>query len=276
MLAMRREDGTYATPQLKKPATPPVAGTPNWMWPLAATVVCLVAIGVGGFLYFTKLEMPVTSKASSSASNDAAPTPSPSTTPVPAPSPAPATPGLSPPSPPPPSSERFAIDSVPFVGGRARLALANEYMPAADYKAFAINIVGYSGFVTAQQNEEAAKNGALEQCQKHADTNQSPRKCEIYAIGTTVVYPHGRPPVPPLPWIRRDPSTEKPFAAKDMPLVRDPGKARLESSYTPGKNTKSVAVGREDNSFTISPSTRSRNRRAETWKLAGPLPASPA
>jgi hypothetical protein len=106
--------------------------------------------------------------------------------------------------------------------------------------------------------------------------NQSPRKCEIYAIGNTVVYPHGRPPVPPLPWIRRDPSTEKPFAAKDMPLVRDPGKARLESSYTPGKTTKSVAVGREDNSFTISPSTRSRNRRAETWKLAGPLPASPA
>jgi hypothetical protein len=27
------------------------------MWPLAVTVACLVAIGVGGFLYFTKMEM---------------------------------------------------------------------------------------------------------------------------------------------------------------------------------------------------------------------------
>src|SRR6202022_4151053 len=59
MVAMWREDGTYATPQLKKkpPAVHPAA-TPNWMWPLAATVVSLVGIGVAGFLYFTKLELP--------------------------------------------------------------------------------------------------------------------------------------------------------------------------------------------------------------------------
>src|SRR6202035_4455004 len=153
MVAMRREDGTYAPPQVKKKALPSAHAAPAWMWPLVVAVVCLAAIGVGGFLYFTKLEMPVASKGSSSASNDAAPTPSPSTTPVPAPTPALATPAFSPPSPPPPSSERFAIDSVPFVGDRARLALANEYMPAADYKAFALNIMGYNGFVTAQQNE---------------------------------------------------------------------------------------------------------------------------
>src|SRR3954467_2422212 len=53
MVAMRREDGTYATPQVKKPAK---ATQPNWMWPVAVTVVSLAAIGVGGFLYFTKLE----------------------------------------------------------------------------------------------------------------------------------------------------------------------------------------------------------------------------
>ena len=55
MVAMRREDGTYAMPQVKKPLKPPAAA-PNWMWPVAVTVVCLAAIGVGGFLYFTKLE----------------------------------------------------------------------------------------------------------------------------------------------------------------------------------------------------------------------------
>jgi hypothetical protein len=58
-----------------------------------------------------------------------------------------------------------------------------------------------------------------------------------------VVYPHGRPPLPPLPWIRHDPSTEKPFAVKDMPFVRDPGRARLESAYIPGRKSKAIAVG---------------------------------
>ena len=53
MVAMRREDGTYATPQVKKPAKAQGAAQPNWMWPVAVTVVSLAAIGVGGFLYFT-------------------------------------------------------------------------------------------------------------------------------------------------------------------------------------------------------------------------------
>jgi adenylate cyclase len=50
MVAMRREDGTYATPQVKKLAKAQGAPQPNWMWPVAVTVVSLAAIGVGGFL----------------------------------------------------------------------------------------------------------------------------------------------------------------------------------------------------------------------------------
>jgi class 3 adenylate cyclase len=57
MVAMRREDGTYATPQVKKPTPKVAAAAPNWMWPLAVVVISLVAIGVTGFLYFTKLEL---------------------------------------------------------------------------------------------------------------------------------------------------------------------------------------------------------------------------
>jgi class 3 adenylate cyclase len=250
LVAMRREDGTYATPQAKKPPPLPASATPNWMWPLAATVVCVVAIGVGGFLYFTKMEMPAASKGPPAASNNAAPAPAPSATPAPAPAQKQATAILPPPSPPPiPSSEKFAAETVPFIGDRARLALANQYSAAADYKAVALTTTGFSALVVGQQNEEAAKGAALEQCQKRADTVQPPRKCEIYAVGNTVVYPHGRPPMPPLPWIRRDPSTEKPFVAKDMPLVRDPGKARLENVYPPGRKTKSIAIGPGGASF---------------------------
>jgi len=31
------------------------------------------------------------------------------------------------------------------------------------------------------------------------DAIQSPRKCELYAVGNSVVYAHGKPPVPSLP-----------------------------------------------------------------------------
>jgi adenylate cyclase len=240
MVAMRREDGSYSMPQVKKkPGS--AAATPAWMWPVAVTVICLVAIGVGGFLYFIKMEMPAGSKGSAAASNDAAPSVAPTSAPAPktvAPAPQPSA------SPPPgPSSEKFAADTVPFVSDRARLALSNEYAPATDHKAFALNVTGTYAFVTNQPSEEAAKSAALDQCQKSADAIQSPRKCELYAVGNTMVYPHGKPPLPPLPWIRHDPSTERPFVAKDMPLIRDLGKSRLESTYAPGKKSKSIAVG---------------------------------
>jgi hypothetical protein len=68
-------------------------------------------------------------------------------------------------------------------------------------------------------------------------------KCELYAVGNTVVYPHGRPPAPPLPWIRHDASTEKPFAAKDVPIVRDPGKTRIENVYPAARKSKTLAIG---------------------------------
>jgi hypothetical protein len=147
-------------------------------------------------------------------------------------------------SPPPtPSGERLAAETVPFVNDRFRLFLAGEYATATDYKAVALNLNGITGIISGQPSEEAAKSAALEQCQKRADAVQSPRKCEIYLVGNTVIYPHGRPPMPSLPWIRRDPSVDKPFAAKDMPLIHDPGKAKLESNYAPGKKSKSIAVG---------------------------------
>ena len=86
MVAMRREDGTYATPQVKKPAKAQGAAQPNWMWPVAVTVVSLAAIGVGGFLYFTKLETSAPSKvvASSAASPAPSAVAAPPATPAPA------------------------------------------------------------------------------------------------------------------------------------------------------------------------------------------------
>jgi adenylate cyclase len=246
MVAMRREDGTYSTPKVKKVAK--AGSAPNWMWPLVVGVVSVVAIGVGGFLYFTKLE---TSTAPSTA---AATAPSAPATPIPTPtmaakSPMPmptqsaaATPGPMP-SPPAASSGKLPADAVPFIGERLRAYLANEYSAAGDYKAFALNIGGFTGSALNQPNEEAARNAALDQCQKRADAAQSPRRCELYAVGNNVVYTHGGPPMPPKPWVRHDTMTERAFVTKDFPMLRDQAKVRIENMYVPAAKSRSVALG---------------------------------
>lgn len=239
MVAMRREDGTYATPQVKKPVKAQGAAPPNWMWPVAVTVVSLAAIGVGGILYFTKLE--------TSAPKVVAAPPATPASPASAASPAPAAKAAVPaPSAFPPtvvSSEKFAAANIPFIADKVRATLASDYAPAAYFKAFALNIGGFNAFVTAEPSEEAAKSAAVEQCQKRADAAQSPRKCELYAVGDTVVYAHGRPPMPSLPWIRHDAVTEQPFVARNVPLTRDGGKARLEAVYAPARRNKALALG---------------------------------
>ena len=244
MVAMRREDGSYATPQFKKPLQPrPAATGANWMWPVAVAVVCLAAIGVIGFLYFTKLELREQSRETARASS-AAPAPAPKSVAAPPVTPETAAAAVAPPATSPALStgERFSAETVPFVQDRIRAVLANEYVAAAEPKALALNQNGMIGLGSAA-NEEAAKKAALDQCQQRADAVHSPRKCEIYAVGSAVIYPHGRPPLPPLPWIKRDPSIEKPFAPAAMPFMRDQARGRLESSYVTGKKPKAIAMG---------------------------------
>ncbi|MBR0966923.1 adenylate/guanylate cyclase domain-containing protein [Bradyrhizobium diazoefficiens] len=249
MVAMRREDGTYSTPQIKKVTK--TAPAPNWIWPVVVGIVSIVAIGVGGFLYFTKIE---TAKAPTIAA--IAPSPSPVATASAAPGASPtmapkaqlppegATAAASPtPSPTAASGGKLVADTVPFISERVRGYISGEYSAAGDYKALALNISGYIGSALNQPNEEAARNAAFEQCQKRADAAQSPRRCEIYAVGNTIVYAHGRPPMPPQPWVRRDATIERAFASKDFPMLRDPAKSRLENMFVPAAKSRTVALG---------------------------------
>ena len=243
MVSMKREDGTYAPLSPPKKPVPQTSTGPNWLWPAVVMVVCLAAIGVGGFLYFTKLEIQENAKALITPGPVAAPT-------VPEPMPkAAAMPKMPPmpakqmPSPAMLPGEKFAAETIPFVPDKARQRLASDYAPAGGEKALALTISGVHAFAANQANEEAARNQALEQCQKFADAMQPQRKCEVYAVGDTVVYPHSRPPMPALPWLRRDPLVEKPFAAKDTPIVHDIGKARLEALYPQSSKSRSIAIG---------------------------------
>jgi len=242
MVAMRREDGTYATPRMKKKPLAS-ASRPAWLWPVVVMVIAVTAISVSGFLNFTRLELASERRERSHASRTVPPSPSPLASAQPDPAPVsaalPAASAATPAAP----GQKFAAESVPFIPDRIRVFLANEYVNATDYKAVALNINGVQSSVSGQPSEEAAKSAALDQCQKRADTGEIKRPCEVYAVGDKVVYPHGRPPVPSLPWVKRDSLTERPFAAKDVPLVKDVGKARLESAFVPARKSKSLAIG---------------------------------
>ncbi|MGJ4892524.1 adenylate/guanylate cyclase domain-containing protein [Bradyrhizobium sp. HKCCYLRH3099] len=257
-VAMRREDGTYAP--LKDKSAPGSFGK-RLLQAGVAVVVLMVAVGVGTALYLDHRDpKPAQRDAAKAAAEalsrlSATPTssgqPSASASPSPEPSASPSS-AQATPSPQPQQSsqagpvvavEKFAADAVPFVSERTRIALARDYAPAQGYKAFATTINGVSAYVTGQASEEAAKTAALEQCHQRAETSNGPRKCELYAVGDSVVYAHSKPPLPPLPWVRHDPATERAFSAAEMPLVRDTGRARLEANYTAARRTKAIALG---------------------------------
>ena len=154
MVAMRREDGTYATPQVKKPAKAAGCGDRRTgCGRSAVTVVCLAAIGVGGFLYFTKLETWRPRWRLSRAAQVPSPRRRPRRPKLHTPTvqrrlrqrkPQHRAPRPPAPSPPPiPSGEKFVAASVPFVSDRTRETLASDYAPVGDFKAFALNLGGF-------------------------------------------------------------------------------------------------------------------------------------
>jgi class 3 adenylate cyclase len=146
---------------------------------------------------------------------------------------------------PPPASrqnEPLVPEAIPFIRDSGRAAVRNAYLPAADHKALAISTAPI-GFSTGQADDATAQAAALDMCQKRADALAQPRKCELYAVGNTVVYAHGRPPMPPGPWVIRDPSIERPLVVSEIPLLREPAKATVERNYLPAHAPKALALG---------------------------------
>jgi adenylate cyclase len=123
-------------------------------------------------------------------------------------------------APPPRQAEVLVPEAVPFISDRERAAIRADYLSAPDHKAIAINFVR-SGFTTGQRDDESAKAAALENCHQPADLNSASMHCELYAVGNTVVYGRGRPPMPPEPWVIRDPTIERPFASTEVPLINE-------------------------------------------------------
>jgi class 3 adenylate cyclase len=225
----------------------------SWILPVALGAP-LAVIAVAAVAYVATMRpsalpaLPVASPASAPSAAPVAVVAQPS-----APAPAAAPPPSAPPPPPAVHKpEALVPEAIPFIPDRARATIRNEYLPAADHKALAISIGPPIGFISGQPDDETAKSVALDMCQKHADALPQQRKCELYAVGNTVVYAGARPPLPPTPWVKRDPATVRPLVVDDIPLVRPAGKASIEKSYASGRPPKALTIGPKGGFFTLS------------------------
>jgi len=242
---MRPDDGRFVAAPVKKPAKTAPA---SWIVPVAiAAPVVAIAIAAVAYLMGERHNVSSPSPPSSSPPPTAgamppgpqpqagASTASGASAGEPMPSSAPTPPGTR-------QAEALVPETIPFLTDRQRTNIRNEYMPAADHKALAITS-GPIGFTSAQADDETAKTGALDICQKRADALPQQRKCEIYAVGNTVVYAGTRPPMPPPPWVKHDPATTRLVVADDIPLIRQQGKATIEKNYLNGRVPKALALG---------------------------------
>jgi DNA-binding winged helix-turn-helix (wHTH) protein len=143
-------------------------------------------------------------------------------------------------------------ENVPFISDRDQAAIREVYLSASDHKALAL---GYEtmGFAVGEPDKATAEAAAVANCQKTTDEKKPPNgretpiRCQLYASGDFVVSSRPRPPMPPQPWIVRNPSIETPFAAKDVPLISERTLRLLENSYAKSARTKVLALSAAGN-----------------------------
>ena len=161
-------------------------------------------------------------------------------------------PASAPPVQPNPPEQRQALllvpEMVPFVRDHDRAVIGSEYLPAPDHKALAISFTRM-GFITGQSDDETAKRAALASCTKATEAGGSKSPCEIYAVGNNVVFTGGNPPMPPAPWLIRNPSVERPFVSKEVPLASDSQRASIEKLYPPRAQPKALALAPHGDGF---------------------------
>ncbi len=167
----------------------------------------------------------------------------------------------------------LSAERIPLVAQSDQITIRDNYMSAPDYKAIALGAI-YMGFVTGQPDQSTADKAALAVCQhsweeKRAAAKQGPppSRCDLYASGDAVVWVRPNPPLPPEPWIIRDPSIELPFVAKDVPLVSDSMRSSMEQIYAKSHKPKALVVSSTGyyTYFGSEPSIQEAVRRSLEW-----------
>ncbi len=232
-IEMRPDDGRVEPLPVAKSAAPPKSTA--WIVPTAVAAACVLAIGIAATAYLMIARPSQSNRSPQADTPQAAIDPASSRTDRATQS------AMTEQKTGPAAAETLVPEVIPLIADRARVNIRNEYVSAPDHKALAIS-GGPLGFITGQASDEAAKTAALDMCQKRADVVTPGRQCELYAVGNRVVYERGHPPMPPTPWVARDPSIERPLVAEEIPLLREQAKTRVEKGYVPGRKPKALAI----------------------------------
>jgi hypothetical protein len=173
---------------------------------------------------------------------------------------APAAPPSSSPAPAQSQAQALVPEAVPFISDGERALLRNSYLGAPDHKALAISSA--ASFVSGQKDDETAKTAALQACKRGVNANY----CQIYAVGTSVVFAGGAPQLPPQPWLVRDASVERPLVARDLPLLSADARAFMEKTLPTLRNPKAIAIGEGAYAnFSAQTNTDEAVRRSLEW-----------
>jgi class 3 adenylate cyclase len=242
MVALRAEDvAAGALMRRKKKALP------AWLLPTAAVAVIAVSAAIGGVFFYKRVGTKPVEVAAATPGPAKAPAATPAASPPAAATPAANAPAqksaAAPTAPSPPQPATLVAGAIPFIPDSVRTQIRDEYMPAADSKALAITVGRIVGFITSQPNEDAAKTAALDTCQKRVEAAKVNLKCEIYAVGNKIVHPRAYPPMPPAPYVTRDPVVERAFNSAEVPLAREGQRTFLEKNYAPARKSKAIALG---------------------------------
>jgi len=158
-------------------------------------------------------------------------------------------------------AQAVVAERIPFISDRDRADVGIFYVSAPDHKALAIS---YSrmGMIAGQADTETAKTEALERCRKALEAAKIKNDCYLYAVGNTVVYARGYPPMPPQPWVRSDPGIERPFNSKDVPLISARTRSWIDNNYPNARKSKALALSPRDDKVFRSSGRASRDEAA--------------
>ena len=132
-------------------------------------------------------------------------------------------------------------EAVPFVRNADRGAIRSEYLAAADHKALAISY-NRMGFTTGQVDDATAEAAAIDSCKRIQAEIKSANPCWLYAVGNTVVFAGGNPPMPPAPWLIRNPAIETPYTPDNLPLLNEYQREHWGKAYAQITQSKAIAL----------------------------------
>jgi adenylate cyclase len=148
---------------------------------------------------------------------------------------------------PPPALRRFSAKEVPFVPDFHWRALQN-YADAPGAKAFALNVRGIFGTAIDRIDEGAARQAALEECNKKVQRDvpivRAYDSCMLYAVENDVVWSFRSPPMPPPPYVpAMKPSPPIAFDPATAPLLNAAARERLATHYLTNTHSRALVLG---------------------------------